>query len=44
MSRQIEIEKLAAETTNDPRWPLLVARDKKSDGKFFYSVKTTGVY
>src|SRR5580698_4976856 len=44
MSRHIEIEKLAAETTNDPRWPLLVARDKKSDGRFFYSVKTTGVY
>src|SRR5580693_127442 len=44
MSRQIEIEKLATETTNDPRWPLLVARDKKSDGRFFYSVKTTGVY
>jgi AraC family transcriptional regulator of adaptative response/methylated-DNA-[protein]-cysteine methyltransferase len=44
MSRQIEIEKLAAETTSDPRWPLLVARDKESDGKFFYSVKTTGVY
>src|SRR3984893_16535812 len=44
MSRQIEIEKLAAEITNDPRWLLLVARDKKSDGKFFYSVKTTGVY
>src|ERR1700735_1075507 len=44
MSRQIEIEKLAAETTSDPRWPLLVARDKKSDGRFYYSVKTTGVY
>jgi AraC family transcriptional regulator of adaptative response/methylated-DNA-[protein]-cysteine methyltransferase len=44
MSRQIEIEKLAAETTSDPRWPLLVARDKGSDGKFLYSVKTTGVY
>jgi AraC family transcriptional regulator of adaptative response/methylated-DNA-[protein]-cysteine methyltransferase len=44
MSRQIELEKLAAETTSDPRWLLLVARDKGSDGKFFYSVKTTGVY
>lgn len=42
MNRQIEIEKLAAETTSDPRWLLLVARDKESDGKFFYSVKTTG--
>lgn len=44
MNRQIEIEKLAAETTSDPRWLLLVAKDKGSDGKFFYSVKTTGVY
>jgi hypothetical protein len=44
MNRQTEIEKLAAETTSDPRWLLLVARDKESDGKFFYSVKTTGVY
>jgi len=44
MNRQMEIDKFAAETTNDPRWLLLVARDKESDGKFFYSVKTTGVY
>jgi AraC family transcriptional regulator, regulatory protein of adaptative response / methylated-DNA-[protein]-cysteine methyltransferase len=44
MNKHIEIERLAAETTSDPRWPLLVARDKGSDGKFFYSVKTTGVY
>lgn len=44
MSRQMAIDKFAAETTNDPRWLLLVARDKESDGKFFYSVKTTGVY
>src|ERR1700738_5320293 len=44
MDRQMEIDKLATETTSDPRWLLLVARDEKSDGKFFYSVKTTGVY
>jgi AraC family transcriptional regulator of adaptative response/methylated-DNA-[protein]-cysteine methyltransferase len=44
MNRQMEIEKFAAETTNYPRWLLLVARDKELDGKFFYSVKTTGVY
>src|SRR5260370_27130261 len=44
MNRQMEIDKFAAETTNDPRWLLLVGRDKESDGKFFYSVKTTGVY
>jgi AraC family transcriptional regulator, regulatory protein of adaptative response / methylated-DNA-[protein]-cysteine methyltransferase len=44
MNRNMEIEKLAANTTGDHRWLSLVARDKKSDGKFFYSVKTTGVY
>src|ERR1700733_886647 len=27
-----------------PRWAAVVARDPKADGKFFYSVKTTGVY
>ena len=28
----------------DPRWPALLARDRSSDGKFYYSVATTGVY
>jgi AraC family transcriptional regulator, regulatory protein of adaptative response / methylated-DNA-[protein]-cysteine methyltransferase len=28
----------------DPRWAAVVARDPSADGKFFYSVKTTGVY
>ena len=32
------------DTTNDPRWAKLVARDKSADGAFFYSVATTGVY
>jgi AraC family transcriptional regulator of adaptative response/methylated-DNA-[protein]-cysteine methyltransferase len=36
--------KLAASTVNDPRWAAIVARDPEADGKFFYSVKTTGVY
>jgi AraC family transcriptional regulator of adaptative response/methylated-DNA-[protein]-cysteine methyltransferase len=34
----------AAATEADPRWPLVVARDSNADGKFFYAVKTTGVY
>jgi AraC family transcriptional regulator of adaptative response/methylated-DNA-[protein]-cysteine methyltransferase len=29
---------------SDPRWSAVVARDRRQDGKFFYSVKTTGVY
>ena len=35
---------LATATVSDPRWAAVVARDPKADGKFFYSVKTTGVY
>ena len=34
----------AATTLDDPRWQAVVARDVKSDGQFFYSVRTTGVY
>lgn len=29
---------------NDKRYQAIVSRDKKADGSFFYSVKTTGVY
>lgn len=35
---------LAAATLNDPRWAAVVARDAAADGRFFYSVRTTGVY
>lgn len=31
-------------TENDPRWRAVMARDKAADGRFFYSVRTTGVY
>lgn len=34
----------AAATVRDPRWAAVLARDRAADGKFFYSVKTTGVY
>ncbi|NYF80607.1 bifunctional DNA-binding transcriptional regulator/O6-methylguanine-DNA methyltransferase Ada [Granulicella arctica] len=44
MTKQIQNEKLAAEITSDPRWQSIVARNKESDGKFFYSVRSTGVY
>jgi len=36
--------KLARETEQDPRWASVRARDPQGDGKFYYSVKTTGVY
>ncbi len=34
----------AAQTTSDPRWASIVARDAAADGTFVYSVRTTGVY
>jgi len=39
-----KVELLAAATVSDPRWAAVVARDPAADGRFFYSVKTTGVY
>jgi AraC family transcriptional regulator, regulatory protein of adaptative response / methylated-DNA-[protein]-cysteine methyltransferase len=30
--------------TRDPRWAAVMARDPAADGKFVYSVRTTGVY
>jgi AraC family transcriptional regulator of adaptative response/methylated-DNA-[protein]-cysteine methyltransferase len=35
---------LANSVQQDRRWQSVVDRDSKADGKFFYSVKTTGVY
>src|SRR5436190_6833571 len=37
-------ESRAARTLADPRWAAVAARDASADGRFFYSVKTTGVY
>lgn len=34
----------ALATENDPRWTAVVARDAAADGRFFYSVRSTGVY
>lgn len=34
----------AAELELDPRWASVVARDRSADGRFYYSVNTTGVY
>jgi AraC family transcriptional regulator, regulatory protein of adaptative response / methylated-DNA-[protein]-cysteine methyltransferase len=35
---------LASRVFRDPRYAAVIARDARADGKFFYSVKTTGVY
>lgn len=37
-----EIRALA--TVSDPRWAAVAARDPSADGRFFYAVRTTGVY
>ena len=37
-------EMRAAAIVSDPRWDAVVRRDRRADGQFFYSVKTTGVY
>jgi AraC family transcriptional regulator of adaptative response/methylated-DNA-[protein]-cysteine methyltransferase len=34
----------AAATLGDPRWAAVQARDPAADGRFFYSVRSTGVY
>ncbi len=44
MSVSAKAAQRAAETTNDPRWASVVARDAGADGAFVYSVRTTGVY
>ena len=43
-SSDTSANRLATETTHDTRWVAVVTRDPAMDGKFFYSVKTTGVY
>jgi len=30
--------------TDEDQWRAVITRDKKADGKFFYSVKSTGIY
>lgn len=36
--------KTSPAVTSDPRWAAVVARDPAADGKFVYSVRSTGVY
>jgi AraC family transcriptional regulator of adaptative response/methylated-DNA-[protein]-cysteine methyltransferase len=46
MSRQLKPTKptKARFTTDEDRWQAVVNRDAAADGRFFYSVRTTGVY
>jgi AraC family transcriptional regulator, regulatory protein of adaptative response / methylated-DNA-[protein]-cysteine methyltransferase len=44
MKKILDSRKAAEATVSDPRWESVLAKDKNSDGRFFFSVKTTGVY
>ena len=34
----------AGKMTDEEKWRAVMAKDPKADGKFYFSVKTTGVY
>ncbi|MBV8684551.1 MAG: bifunctional DNA-binding transcriptional regulator/O6-methylguanine-DNA methyltransferase Ada [Caulobacteraceae bacterium] len=44
MTELMELPRKTVATADDPRWARIVARDHTSDGQFWYSVATTGVY
>lgn len=44
MNRATRNAMRSAAIMDDPRWRSVVARDPGADGRFFYSVRTTGVY
>ena len=44
MNMTTRIERLAATTRSDPRWADVIKRNPNADGRFVYSVKSTGVY
>ncbi|WP_399696495.1 bifunctional DNA-binding transcriptional regulator/O6-methylguanine-DNA methyltransferase Ada [Xenophilus sp.] len=44
MNMTTRSELQAAATVADPRWAAVASRDAEADGRFFYSVRTTGVY
>jgi AraC family transcriptional regulator, regulatory protein of adaptative response / methylated-DNA-[protein]-cysteine methyltransferase len=44
MKANISTEQQASKVLADPRWAAVVGRDPDADGRFFYSVRTTGVY
>ena len=44
MKASISNQQRAAQILADPRWAAVAGRDPQADGRFFYSVRTTGVY
>lgn len=41
---EIDKSQPCAAAADDPRWAQIVARERSADGRFWYSVSTTGVY
>jgi AraC family transcriptional regulator, regulatory protein of adaptative response / methylated-DNA-[protein]-cysteine methyltransferase len=39
-----KVQRAEVPTEQDPRWQAVVTRDRAFDGKFLYSVKSTGIY
>jgi AraC family transcriptional regulator of adaptative response/methylated-DNA-[protein]-cysteine methyltransferase len=37
-------DRCAGYVTDDAKWQAVVRKDRNADGRFYYSVKTTGVY
>ncbi len=44
MNRKMKNTQLAIATEGDSRWASVTSRDSNADGRFYYSVKTTGIY
>ena len=44
MNTMTEKDSIASAVVSDPRWAAVLARDARCDGRFYYSVRTTGVY
>lgn len=44
MNKSETTTRRAEAVMSDPRWAAVMARDGAADGRFFYAVKTTGVY
>jgi AraC family transcriptional regulator of adaptative response/methylated-DNA-[protein]-cysteine methyltransferase len=45
MTTPVTVRKpMTPSVADDPRWARIVARDKTADGRFWYSVSTTGVF
>ena len=44
MTKKARVTTHDPRTEADPRWAVVVARDRRADGTFYYSVDTTGVY